>query len=78
MVLDDESPLATNGGPAFGHATLFCSEDWDVIDQSVAQLCMCSSGFKLCHVKSHQDNDTPYDELDLSVRLNLDSDNLAV
>eukprot|EP00957_Ditylum_brightwellii_P187586 14284330-Ditylum_brightwellii.AAC.1 len=51
--------------------------DQDVIAQSAANLQEYGLNLHIHHVNSHQDYDTPYDDLDLLVRLNVDAGELT-
>eukprot|EP00957_Ditylum_brightwellii_P151129 11507607-Ditylum_brightwellii.AAC.1 len=125
--------LATQSGPAYGHASLFCAEgngllsvtrflyqlqrytqltlacnvsiyidnkgvvtratnqikyeydypyntlehDWDIIAQSAQYLWMLGSKLKVAHIKSHQDDNCDFDQLDLQAQLNVQANKLA-
>eukprot|EP00957_Ditylum_brightwellii_P177636 13530409-Ditylum_brightwellii.AAC.1 len=47
------------------------SPDWDLIAQAAIMLRQHGKSLSIKHIKSHQDDDTPEDQLDLSARLNI-------
>eukprot|EP00957_Ditylum_brightwellii_P089731 6834199-Ditylum_brightwellii.AAC.1 len=53
------------------------SPDWDLIAQAAIMLQQHGKSLSIKHIKSHQDNDAPEDQLDLSVRLNITADQNA-
>ena len=62
----------------FPNSTL--SSEWDIIAeirQTLRQLQPLHPIPKIRHVKGHQDDNKPYEELDLSAQLNVDADKLA-
>eukprot|EP00957_Ditylum_brightwellii_P003938 299964-Ditylum_brightwellii.AAC.1 len=50
---------------------------WDLIAQVAVTLQQHSTILSIKHIKSHQDDDTPEDQLDLSARLNIEVDQSA-
>eukprot|EP00957_Ditylum_brightwellii_P117100 8931666-Ditylum_brightwellii.AAC.1 len=50
------------------------SPDWDFIAQAAITLRQHGNSLSINHIKNHQDNDTPEDQLDLSDRLNIAAD----
>eukprot|EP00957_Ditylum_brightwellii_P040245 3045133-Ditylum_brightwellii.AAC.1 len=50
------------------------SPDWDLIAQTAITLRQHGTNLSIKHNKSHQDDDTPEDQLDLSARLNIAAD----
>eukprot|EP00957_Ditylum_brightwellii_P074989 5698917-Ditylum_brightwellii.AAC.1 len=50
------------------------SPDWDLIAQAATSLQQHGPNMSIKHVKSHQDDDTPADQLNLSARLNIAAD----
>eukprot|EP00957_Ditylum_brightwellii_P146903 11184334-Ditylum_brightwellii.AAC.1 len=90
--LQDEMPLAEHSDPAFGKAMSFCAEgyrllslvlhntlelDWDVLAQAAMELKTFDSEFSIQHIKSHQDDHTPMNELSFPARMNIAADILA-
>eukprot|EP00957_Ditylum_brightwellii_P002782 213795-Ditylum_brightwellii.AAC.1 len=53
------------------------SPDWEFIAQAAIMLQQHGTSLSIKHIKSHQDGDTPEDELDLSARLNIAEDQNA-
>eukprot|EP00957_Ditylum_brightwellii_P173600 13217043-Ditylum_brightwellii.AAC.1 len=51
--------------------------DWDDVAQSAVNLCKYGSNLIIHHAKSYQDDDTAYEDLDISARLNANADKLA-
>eukprot|EP00957_Ditylum_brightwellii_P158106 12034763-Ditylum_brightwellii.AAC.1 len=50
------------------------SPGWDLIAQVAIMLQQHGPSLSIKHIKSHQDVDTPEDQLDLSARLNIAAD----
>eukprot|EP00957_Ditylum_brightwellii_P077786 5911155-Ditylum_brightwellii.AAC.1 len=46
--------------------------DWDIIAQICSVLQSSSIEDEFIHVKGHQDDETPYEQLDLPARMNID------
>eukprot|EP00957_Ditylum_brightwellii_P032238 2443086-Ditylum_brightwellii.AAC.8 len=51
--------------------------DWDNIAQFAEYLCSYGPNLHISHIKSHQENNTPYEELNLPAKLHVDADTLA-
>eukprot|EP00957_Ditylum_brightwellii_P016716 1257401-Ditylum_brightwellii.AAC.1 len=51
--------------------------DWDVAAQSAVNLCVYGSNLTIHHVKSQQDDNTLYEDLDILTRLNVEADKLT-
>eukprot|EP00957_Ditylum_brightwellii_P145587 11084816-Ditylum_brightwellii.AAC.1 len=51
--------------------------DWDIIAQAAVTLGSYRSRLTMSHVKSHQEDDSDQEDLDLLARLNIAADNLA-
>eukprot|EP00957_Ditylum_brightwellii_P063269 4801570-Ditylum_brightwellii.AAC.1 len=51
--------------------------DWDIIAQAAITLRQHVKILSIKHIKSHQDNDTPEDQLNLSARSNIAVDQNA-
>eukprot|EP00957_Ditylum_brightwellii_P138154 10531558-Ditylum_brightwellii.AAC.1 len=62
---------------AFDYPFNTLEPDWDVIAQCAEHLCIYESNLKISYVKSHQDNNMPYEELNPPAKLNVDADSLA-
>eukprot|EP00957_Ditylum_brightwellii_P042458 3215205-Ditylum_brightwellii.AAC.1 len=50
------------------------SPDWDLIAQAATMLRQHGPSLSIKHIKSHQDDNTPEDQLDLSARLSIAAD----
>eukprot|EP00957_Ditylum_brightwellii_P077143 5862958-Ditylum_brightwellii.AAC.1 len=48
--------------------------DWDLIAQAAITLQQHDKSLSIKHIKSHQDGDTPEEQLNLSARLNIAAD----
>eukprot|EP00957_Ditylum_brightwellii_P086834 6608673-Ditylum_brightwellii.AAC.1 len=59
----------------YSHNTLCL--DWDLIAQAAITLQQHSKSLSIKHIKSHQGNDTPEEQLNLSARLNIAADQNA-
>eukprot|EP00957_Ditylum_brightwellii_P171368 13045696-Ditylum_brightwellii.AAC.1 len=53
------------------------SPDWDLIAQAAITLQQHGNSLSINHIKSHQDNETPEEKLNLSARLNIAADRKA-
>eukprot|EP00957_Ditylum_brightwellii_P185958 14157276-Ditylum_brightwellii.AAC.1 len=51
--------------------------DWDVVAQIAETLKQYNDLITITHVKSHQDDNMPFDELTMPARLNIAADSLA-
>eukprot|EP00957_Ditylum_brightwellii_P011045 837447-Ditylum_brightwellii.AAC.1 len=51
--------------------------DWDLIVQSAITLCTYGKNLSFSHIKGHQDDDTPEEDLDLPAWLNISADRLV-
>eukprot|EP00957_Ditylum_brightwellii_P153080 11652647-Ditylum_brightwellii.AAC.1 len=52
--------------------------DWNLIAQTAITLCQYVKRLSINHIKSHQDDDTPEEKLDLPYRLNSPADQIAM
>jgi hypothetical protein len=51
--------------------------DWDLVQEIVNTIASFSRAPRFSHVKGHQDDDIPYEELPLVAQLNVDADSYA-
>jgi hypothetical protein len=51
--------------------------DWDLVEAIVSQVSQAKFKVTYKHVKGHQDNNTPYEELPFLAQLNVDADKYA-
>eukprot|EP00957_Ditylum_brightwellii_P082262 6255018-Ditylum_brightwellii.AAC.1 len=77
IVDENKDLLVEHLGPAFGKATPFYVEEWDIIAQAAVTLCSYRSRPTMFRVKSYQDDDKEEEDLDLPAPLNEAADNLA-
>eukprot|EP00957_Ditylum_brightwellii_P201887 15327675-Ditylum_brightwellii.AAC.1 len=58
----------------FGYSYNTLEPDWDIVAQSAVNLCVYGLNLTIHHVKSHQDNDRPYEELDIPAKINVEAE----
>jgi hypothetical protein len=51
--------------------------DWDIVQEIVSTIALFPKVPRFSHVKGHQDDDIPYEELPLVAQLNVDADSYA-